>query len=215
VNKYNKMYFYVYLITNIINKRQYVGEHISNNLDDNYLGSGVYICRAIKKYGKENFQKQILEEYNSKEEAFIAQEKYIEEFNTLIPNGYNISPTGGIWRSGGRHGEETKEKLRGPNPKKACKGKKNGMYGKGYKVSGEKNGRFGVVYPIEIRKSFGRNQQGENNVFYGKHHSQETIEYLRKVNKEKSLKCPYCNRTIDLRNFKRWHGNNCKLKKGE
>jgi len=60
---------YVYITTNVVNGRQYIGDHSSNNLNDNYLGSGVAFRKAIKKYGKENFTKQILELFNTKEEA--------------------------------------------------------------------------------------------------------------------------------------------------
>jgi hypothetical protein len=49
----------VYLITNLINGKQYVGDHSSNKENDNYLGEGTYLHRSIKKYGKEKFKKQI------------------------------------------------------------------------------------------------------------------------------------------------------------
>ena len=52
---------------------------------------------AIKKYGKENFKKEILEFCDNKEEAYHLQIKYINEYNTLSPNGYNISPKRWIW----------------------------------------------------------------------------------------------------------------------
>jgi group I intron endonuclease len=88
---------YVYIITNLINSKQYVGDHIdySKLLKDNYFGSGKLIRKAIKKYGKQNFKKEILEQFSTKEEAFNAQEKYIQQYNTLQPSGYNISPKGG------------------------------------------------------------------------------------------------------------------------
>ena len=38
--------------------------------------------------------------------------KYINEYNSLYPNGYNLSPTGGISSSGGSHSDETREKIR-------------------------------------------------------------------------------------------------------
>ena len=85
----------VYITANLVNGKQYVGDHSTENINDSYKGSGLLILRAIKKYGKENFEREILEICESKQEAFNKQEKYINFFNTLKPIGYNISPKGG------------------------------------------------------------------------------------------------------------------------
>jgi group I intron endonuclease len=85
---------FVYLTTNLINGKQYVGSHEGDE-NDSYLGSGRVFRKAIKKYGKENFKREILE-YCNKEENLILEEKYIKKYNTLIPTGYNASPTGGL-----------------------------------------------------------------------------------------------------------------------
>ena len=98
-------YNYVYIITNLLNGQQYVGDHSTNNLDDGYLGGGILITRARKKYGRHNFKKEILEFFNTKKEAFDAQKKWINEYNTIRPNGYNISPAGGTQCNGGYSNE--------------------------------------------------------------------------------------------------------------
>ena len=91
-----KKYNYVYVTTNIINGKKYVGDHSTNNIDDGYLGSGNLFCQKVIQYGKENFVKQILEYFPSKELAFDAQEKYIRLNESHISqNGYNISWKGG------------------------------------------------------------------------------------------------------------------------
>lgn len=94
-----KHFHYVYVTTNLITGKQYVGDKSCNCFpeeDKNYLGSGrPYFQNALKEYGKENFKKQILECFDTRKEAFDAQEKYIRQYNTLVPNGYNISPKGG------------------------------------------------------------------------------------------------------------------------
>ena len=56
----------IYKTINLINGKIYVGQDYNNR--DNYLGSGKIILKAIKKYKKENFKKEILEECNSQEE---------------------------------------------------------------------------------------------------------------------------------------------------
>ncbi len=101
---------YVYITTNLIDGKQYVGDHSTNNLDDGYLGSGIILCHSIKKYGKEKFDKKILEFFYTKQEAFDTQVKYINEYNTARPHGYNISPKGGHQCNGG-FAEETKTKI--------------------------------------------------------------------------------------------------------
>ena len=88
-------YYYVYLGENLITGTKYIGEHFTNNINDNYLGSGKRIKKAIKKYGKNNFKKTILEFFPNKEDAYKAQEFYIKKYNTLHPNGYNICKFGG------------------------------------------------------------------------------------------------------------------------
>lgn len=92
------IFYYVYLTTNLLNGKQYVGDRSCNcePEKDKYLGSGTYYKRAEKLHKKQNFKKEILNDsFKTRQEAFDAQARYIIEYNTLVPNGYNISPKGG------------------------------------------------------------------------------------------------------------------------
>lgn len=58
---------FVYITTNIINGKQYIGSHATNNINDGYIGSGRIFLKAVNKYGKQNFQREILEECRNEE----------------------------------------------------------------------------------------------------------------------------------------------------
>lgn len=88
---------YVYETTNLINGKKYIGKRSCDCEieDDSYLGSGKYFKRAVKKYGKENFQKKILEICNSEQHAFEKEIYYIAKFNAVEnENYYNIADGG-------------------------------------------------------------------------------------------------------------------------
>lgn len=87
-------YHYFYKITNLINNHFYYGVHNTNNLDDGYMGSGKRLHYAYKKYGIENFKKDILKFFNTKEEAYMYESEIVTEELVKDDNCYNIV-TGG------------------------------------------------------------------------------------------------------------------------
>lgn len=83
----------IYKTTNLINGKIYVGQDFYNNSD--YLGSGVYLNRAIKKYGKENFTKEILQECSNKDELNDRERFWIKELKSNNRElGYNLTEGG-------------------------------------------------------------------------------------------------------------------------
>lgn len=167
------MYHIIYLTTNLINGKKYIGDHSTNNLEDNYFGSGVLINKAIKKYGKKNFKREILGSFPEKILAFDAQKKYIDQYNTLTPNGYNISLTGGH-QCKNCMSEETKEKI----------GKASRNRSKETKEKIGKASRNRSKESLEKIRIAAKKRIGEKNNFFGKHHTEETKENLRKKDKD-------------------------------
>jgi group I intron endonuclease len=188
----------VYLTTNKINGKKYVGSHIEKSSNDNYLGSGKYFKRALQKYGFDNFSREILEECNSIEEARLLEEQYIREFNTLDPDGYNISPKGGLGYMGS-HSDCTRKKL-GRN----MKGENNPMFGRNHSERARTRMskiRKGIIpINIEILHSAASREKISKtlsekfsagileNGMTGKKHSAEAIEKIRLSAKNQNRK---------------------------
>lgn len=83
----------IYKTTNLLNDKIYIGQDSNNNPE--YFGSGLQLLRAIKKYGKENFKKEILEECmdcSLLDEREIYWIKYYNSIDREI--GYNITEGG-------------------------------------------------------------------------------------------------------------------------
>lgn len=80
----------IYKTTNLINNKIYIGQDVNNN--PNYYGSGKILKQAIKKNGKENFEKVILEKCASKEELNEREIYWIKKLDATNPEiGYNLA----------------------------------------------------------------------------------------------------------------------------
>ena len=86
------MYGYIYLTINNINGKKYIGQKKSDIfLGERYLGSGTALGNAIKKYGKENFSVELLEECDSFEQLNDCEKYWILKFDAVnSENFYNI-----------------------------------------------------------------------------------------------------------------------------
>lgn len=110
--KEHTAYGFIYLTTNLINDKKYVGQRSYSRKHEIYLGSGALLLKAIKKHGKENFKREILEEAQTKEELDKLEIKWIRLFNAVEDdNFYNISYGGKGGSLGTKRTEEQKKKM--------------------------------------------------------------------------------------------------------
>lgn len=95
----------IYLTTNLLNGKKYVGQDSNNN--PKYLGSGFLLKKAINKYGEENFKKEIIEFCENKKDLDIREKYWIKHYKAIKDKKfYNISDGG----QGGKLGDLVNEK---------------------------------------------------------------------------------------------------------
>jgi group I intron endonuclease len=139
---------YIYLITNKITKKKYVGQSVQKDINSRWKqhkcmissSIGKYLLDSYKKHGIHNFKFQIIC-ICFDEDVDDLEKHYIEKYNTLAPNGYNLTIGGKrrylkkeskdkiskalSGRGGNPCSEETKQKISLAN-----RGNKNGNFGK-------------------------------------------------------------------------------------
>lgn len=140
------MYGYIYLTTNLVNGKKYIGQHTAKDFSSDYYGSGILLKKAIKKYGKNNFKVELLIPINgvnticeSKEELNNAEIYYINLFNCISDDQYYNVASGG---EGGNQGPLCNARI-----KEACKGVNTWSKGriKIHKGNIEKS-----IYPLDL-----------------------------------------------------------------
>lgn len=191
------MFGFIYITTNLINRKQYIGQRkIKGDIsDDLYLGSGKLISRAIKKHGKENFTREILDYASSQEELDYLEWYYIETNHaTKSPFFYNIAQGGKGGSKFAGWTEERRELFR-----KECsertRGEKNPMFGKKLsqehrKAISEKRNRE-EIRPIykseEFRNKISEVTKGECNGMFGRNHTEESKRKMSLNKKGKKI----------------------------
>lgn len=89
------MFYLVYKTTNNINGNIYIGIHRTNNINDGYIGSGLLFRKAISKYGKENFTREILHVCDSVDEMYEIESQLVNTEFVNRKDTYNIQ-VGGV-----------------------------------------------------------------------------------------------------------------------
>lgn len=107
------MMYLIYRTTNTVNGKIYIGKHQTSNLEDTYLGSGIALKRAIVKYGRESFARDILHVCESESHMNDLERAIVNEDFVARSDTYNmcIGGEGGPIFKGRSHSDLTRSKL--------------------------------------------------------------------------------------------------------
>lgn len=172
------MYGIIYMTTNLVNGKKYIGQHKCTNETDSYLGSGKIFLEAIKKYGRENFKRETLCICESEEELDSKEVEYIAKYEASHDNSfYNINEGGSANRMCGEN-----------NPMYGRKGPLAPGYGRKYteeeiemmrqRMLGEKNPMYGKPMSEEAKQKLSQSISGEKHWHYGKHWTDEVKDKI-------------------------------------
>jgi group I intron endonuclease len=180
----------IYKITNVIDGTIYVGQTkdtfnkrwIHHKSDAKCGNKNTHFCNALKKYGLESFEREIIEECSN--EFLDEREIYWIAFFDSYFNGYNLTPGGG---QGTEVAEQTRQKIseslkgrkRSPETIKrmseSLKGKVSPMHGK--KHSSETIEKIKEKRKLQIMSEETKKKISESNK--GKKHTEEAKEKMR------------------------------------
>ena len=163
------MFYTIYKITNTVNGKFYIGKHQTENLDDGYMGSGKLVKRAIKKYGKDKFKKEILFLCESGQEMDQKEKELVE----VGSHTYNLCEGGkGGFGYINKNGLSimTIDKL---NTRRREKISANSEFAQ-IMVDLAKKANKKSVERLQTLSQEERDQKYENFTFKGKIHSEET-----------------------------------------
>ena len=161
------MIVYIYILTNEINNKQYVG--VSKNpkirLKKHYKANSI-IGMALRKYGSQ-VDFSIVAQVDGYKAAFELEKFYIKDLNTIAPNGYNLTVGGEGHNS--PHSEETKTKISNAN--------------KGKKRTKETRAKIGAFH---IGKHHSKETKEKMSASHkGKKHTEESKAKMRKPKSKK------------------------------
>lgn len=154
------MHYIIYETRNKVNNKIYVGYHSTENLNDEYLGSGIFLLRAIKKYGRENFERKTLFMFPTETEALLKEAEIVDYDFIMRDDTYNYKIGGeGGWSHIQRLIKEDKEfraKMYSKISKSIKKAWKNGKI-PGWKAYKGPNGMKGKNHSEETKKRISMN----------------------------------------------------------
>lgn len=163
---------FIYMTTNLVNGMKYIGkcEYARLNGWEDYLGSGKILKQAIKKYGKDNFHRDILIEATTAEELDKLEQYYIGLYDACNSNEFYNIATGGD----------------GGNTRLGYTEEQYQEYCKKFSRPKELNGMYGRTHSEKSKKQDGEktSKRFQDEAFRTKH-SEAVKEAMKKVDKSK------------------------------
>lgn len=213
------MHYYLYIITNLVNNKTYIGVHQTRNLNDGYMGSGKNIQAAILKYGKESFKKEIIEFFSSAEEMYDKERQIVNEEFIQRRDNYNLA-IGGLGGSivqnrkafNQSHSIESREKIsrslsgrilsetHKTNVSKHHWAKRDPEAQRDHAIKATTFIK-GVKKTNEIKDKISAGMKGKINNPNGRKFS--------------IVECPHCQKQGNEFAMKRWHFDKCKFNSGD
>jgi hypothetical protein len=204
------MIFIIYKTTNLVNGKFYIGKHKQYKESfDGYYGSGVLLAKAIKKYGKDNFVRITLFEFDNESDAYQQEIKVISE-NLSNPLCYNIR-TGGTGRS-----YNSTEQSRYLQHKSAIARWQDPDQYNAMKI--ERQTRYttdaGKTIIDDIANSV-KARWNDPDYIKKQEETRSSEEYRavlsNKAKNREQFECIHCNKMFQPSHLVRWHNDNCKL----
>lgn len=189
------MTHYLYKLTCRASGKYYIGVHSTENMNDGYLGSGVGIRRARKKYGDEVIDKEILSFADSREELLEMERAAVTREVVTDPLSYNMTLGGNsvvdYYRVNGEEAFIEHQREAGRKGAVAFHASKTEEQRREWHAKG------GRAYHRKLR------EQGLPHPTKGQKRTEETKRLMSERCKAKPKhKCPYCERSFDSGNLK-------------
>lgn len=186
----------IYKFTNKLNNKTYIGQ--SRCIERRYIQhvfckNPVYeLDRAIKLYGIDNFDYSIIETFSSENLDEVnewmdkTEEFYIKKYNSLSPNGYNLLSN----RNHPEFSEITRKRI-----SEACKGEKNGFYGK--KHTSESREKMRISAAKRNNENIGKHVRTEENI---ENWRNRMNDYYKNLSEEEKIN----NKIKQREGYKKW-----------
>lgn len=170
-------YYTIYRITNLINGKSYVGKHVTDDLDDDYMGSGKLLKRAIQKYGSVNFRKDILEILDTESKMNLAERILVVTDHEV---SYNLCPGGqGGWGYINENGLQQTERAIATRRKNGVR--TNLLLSKRH----VEKLKTDPEYQREFSQSVKDGIKEKGNTWVGRKHSEETKQKMREAHRRR------------------------------